>query len=46
MCIDSGIPNLVIEAVEDAAEFSVMDVKDALQAHAEVTVTDLESVSR
>ena len=40
-----GIPDLVIEAVEDAAEFSTVDTQDALQAHAEMAVADFVGVT-
>ena len=40
-----GIPHIVIEAVENAAEFSVMRTQGTLQAHAEMTVADFESIA-
>ena len=45
MRVGFGIPDFVIEAVEDAAEFSVVHTEDALEAHAEMTMTDFVCVS-
>lgn len=43
--VDIGVPDFVIEAVEDAAEFSMVHVEDALQAHAEMAVADFVGVT-
>ncbi len=39
------IPDVVIEAIENAAELSVMNAEDALKAHAEVAVTNFGAIS-
>ena len=46
MCVDIGIPDFVIEAIEDAAEFPLVHAEDALQSHAQVTVADFVGVPR
>jgi hypothetical protein len=46
MGIDIGVPDFVIEAVEDAAKFSMVHVENSLQAHAKVAVADFVGVTR
>ena len=41
-----GIPDIVIEPVQNAAEFSLVRCKNSLQAHTEMPVTDFISVAR
>jgi len=40
-----GIPDFVIEAVEDAAKFSMVHVEDSLEAHAEMAVANFVGVT-
>ena len=45
MGVGFGIPDFVIKAIEDTAEFSMVGTEDTLQAHTEMAVSDFVSVT-